>query len=212
MIITERILSKIEKLNTEYGINKSSYHCLKSRYTKRLVEQEKSLKSLVGTSEVSDKFLLQTLSLHALGIEMDYLDVMYSNHEMEERLYLYLQSKYESQEYRLHNNEQQIDTEADDKLLWSFDPLMRLIRRHNYAQYSLHDKYLITRTRYVITSKVLVYLEYLESLELSYPKTIFGSVVARYQKFHLHAQTEMQVYREQDPTLIETIDIKLLHK
>jgi len=91
--------------------------------------------------------------------------------------------------------------------------LIRLYSKpYNYNELSDHDLYIVFRTKFIITGKVIKQLDFLASVDFGYDTTIIGKVRALYADFHQNAIEQIAELQAKSPQFISDLNEKLLNK
>jgi hypothetical protein len=159
--IYSKIIHNIGKSYDNENICLSAHQNLRKKYTAKLDIAKENMQEFLASQKNKEAFIFKALSLHALGIEKQYLHEMYTYNEIPEHLYNYLDNKIEKQIQRIEKNESQI-TPAHQKIkrrkqlpYISRDPIKLLTGWLQYAKHDQHDKYIINRTKASISQKVI---------------------------------------------------------
>ncbi|USN54604.1 MAG: hypothetical protein H6765_08930 [Candidatus Peribacteria bacterium] len=91
--IYHKIIQSISKVNNEHAACEDTYEQLRKKYNTKLELAQLRLQQFLQTQKNKKQLLHKVLSLHALGIEKQYLKEMYSYNEVPEYLYHYLHQK-----------------------------------------------------------------------------------------------------------------------
>jgi hypothetical protein len=163
----------------------------------------------------SRELIKQALALHALWIEKQYLREMFKYNEIPENLYHYMMRKIDVQESRLRSGTKQIRwfkkwDHLRTKSKW--DPIMRLIDTLHSTNDCCHDSYIISRTRLIVTSKVIESLGDLRDIDFWYDPEMLEAPMKLYQKFHYNAHREINYLKIEWDHEIDDIDSILLNK
>lgn len=102
----------LQKLNTSYKkayLTQNEYDELKSTYTHRLNNAVATMKEILKDSKAeADTLIRRAISLHALGIEKQYLKSLFFYNEIDERNFKYILRKIEKQMERIENENPQL--------------------------------------------------------------------------------------------------------
>lgn len=212
VIIYNAILDKIEKLVEDYDIAQENYDSLHAKYTAKRDESILSMQLFIQTTPRSDVWVHKALSLHALGIERQYLKEMFTYNEINEYEYLHLAAKIAKQELRIDKGLSQIQKTATPSL-FKQDWIMGII--HHFQQ--RHDKkdvdhYIVNRARYIISEKVITSLRDLQAIDFGYDKEALTPIIELYSEFHEQARQRIYTLKQTIPDTISTINHKLLNK
>jgi hypothetical protein len=130
---------------------------LLEKYRSKIEESKLKMQVFLQQQKNPEELIFKAISLHALGIEKQYLKEMYAYNEMSENLFHYLLGKIDTQISRVTRSSSQIRGFDKPEHLKKRhrDPIIRLIHLLQYTNYCTHDAYIINRTRVVVTSKVI---------------------------------------------------------
>jgi CPA1 family monovalent cation:H+ antiporter len=215
IMIYTTIIEKIEILNVDYHISKHNYDLLRNKYEAKREESQLKMQLFLQQHMDAHKLLKQAIDLHALGIEKEYLKEMFRYNEVDELLYFYLLNKIETQVERLEKWESQF---RKDKKQWQRDPrwergiLQRIINRFQYRKHTIHDYYIIYRTRYIITNKVITGLKKLKDIPFGYPDGYVDYAIVLYTKLNNKARESVEQLKRDYPDLVPSINACLLNK
>lgn len=214
-MIYTTIIEKIETLNVDYHISKHNYDLLRHKYEAKREESQLRLQLFLQQHEDADHLLKQAIDLHALGIEKEYLKEMFRYNEVDELLYFYLLNKIERQTERLEKGESQFrkDKNQKESCPWREKGILqRLINRFQYRKHDVHDYYIIYRTRYIITNKVITGLNKLKKIPFGYPDGYVDYAIALYTELNEKAKKSVEELKEQYPDIVPDINACLLNK
>jgi len=218
--IYNKIINNIGKSYDNEDICKSTHEELRKKYTKKLEQSKLHILKFLELQQHPEQFIFKALSLHALGIEKQYLHEMYMYNEIPEHLFNYLDQKIERQILRVEKDQPQITPahtkkkEKKKKIPYSSrDPIKLLTGWLQYTKHNQHDKYIINRTKASISQKVVDELD-------AYRKTPFGydtitpilAISKLYTQFNEKAHHEIAVIQKNTPNLIKNINSILLDK
>jgi len=215
IMIYTTIIEKIETLNVDYHISKHNYDILRYKYEAKREESQLKLQLFLEQYPDADHLLKQAIDLHALGIEKEYLKEMFRYNEVDELLYFYLLNKIERQAERLEKGESQFrkDKNAKDDCPWrERGILQRLINRFQYRKHDVHDYYIIYRTRYIITNKVITGLNRLKKIPFGYPNGYIEYAIDLYTELNEKAKQSVEEIKESYPDIVPDINACLLNK
>ena len=214
ILVYHQIVQKISQMKDDYHISQKNYDVLKEKYIAKKNEAVLRMQVFISQQSQPDKLIKRALSLHALGIEKQYLKEMFAYNEIPEHLYHYLLAKIEKQLNRVERDIPQIRglNKPDHLKLSSRDPVKRCISHVLTTQHSQHDCYVINRTKYIVTSKVIEWLATLRQIDFGYDMAKIDEVSSLYQAFHDKAYDEIQEIKQCNPQLVDQINSILLNK
>lgn len=215
IIVYHRILIKIKTMKIEYHIAHEAAQILEEKYIAKLDESRLKMEYFLDTHENDRELIKQALALHALWMEKQYLKEMFKYNEVPENLYHYMMRKIDVQESRIRKWSKQIRWFKKWEHISSRnkrDPIIWLIDTLHTKKWSCHDSYIISRTRLIVTSKVIQALNDLRAIDFWYDSSMIENPMKLYQKFHYNAHREINYLKIQDDHEIDTIDSILLNK
>lgn len=215
ILVYHKIIEKIHSMNSAYEISPENYDALVEKYKAKI--NEATLQMQVFLWQLWDQapiLLKNAITLHALWIEKEYLHDMYTYNEVTEQVYHERKAKIEKQISRVEWWLPQIrwfktSTDISPK---SWDPIERLVRQLSKCKDSHHNEYIISRTKYIITAKVIENLEKLRKIDFWYDKRYVNDVIDLYQKFNTNASQEIDKLMSTNSETIEKINRTLLNK
>ncbi|MCD5383059.1 hypothetical protein LR002_02970, partial [Candidatus Gracilibacteria bacterium] len=209
-------LKILEKINTLYGkkyLTNDEYFSLKKKYGEKLKNAIFDLKDILKKCNKvqADDLIKKAISLHALGIEKQYLKNLFAYNEIDEKDFKFIFSKISKQKDRIENGESQIKN-INEKfygncVIERF--LDKIALRKNSGDIR---KYIRNRAKVVITRKVLKELEGLKDLNLGFDKKHFDEVQDLYRKFYKIAEEKKDVLFAKNKKEISEIEAKLVEK
>ncbi len=214
ILVFHKIIEKIHSMNSAYEISPENYDALIEKYEAKINEATLQMQVFLSQQEDSELLLKNALTLHALWIEKEYLHNMFAYNEVTEQVYHERKAKIEKQISRVEWWLPQIRwfKTSTDITPQSRDPIERLVRWLSKCKDSRHNEYIISRTKYIISSKVIENLERLRAIDFWYDKTYVDDVIDLYQKFHTNASQEIDELMATDSETIEQINRTLLNK
>lgn len=215
IMIYTTIIEKIETLNVDYHISRQNYDSLKTKYEVKRAESQAALQAYLENHPNADALLKQAVWLHGLGIEKEYLKEMFRYNEVDELLYFYLLNKIETQMERIEKWNPQFRQNkqcASECPRWEKWVLQRLINRFQYKRHTIHDYYIIDRTKFIITNKVVSWLERLKKIPFGYDVSYIDAGIALYSRLNDKAKTSVQDLKKNHPDIIPDINACLLNK
>lgn len=215
IIVYHRILNKIKTMRVEYHIAQEAAEILEEKYIAKLDESRLKMECFLENHENDTQLITQALSLHALWIEKQYLKEMFKYNEVPENLFHYMMRKIDVQESRIRKWSNQIRWFKKWEYIRSRnkrDPIIKLIDSLHSTKDCCHDSYIISRTRLIVTSKVIQSLNDFRVIDFGYEPSMIEAPIKLYQKFHYNAHREINYLKIQDDQEIDTIDSILLNK
>lgn len=215
MIVYYRILKKIKTMKVEYHIANESAEILEEKYIAKLEESRLKMEFFLDNHKDDKELIKQALSLHALWIEKQYLKEMFKYNEVPENLFHYMMRKIDVQDARIRKWSNQIRGFKKWEYIRSRnkrDPIIRLIDSLHSTKDCCHDSYIISRTRLIVTSKVIQALNDFREIDFWYDPSMIEAPMKLYQKFQYNAHREINYLKIQDDQEIDGIDSILLNK
>jgi len=214
ILVYHRILEKLEQMNLGYTISEKSYEILCEKYTDKISEAVLQLQLFLQQQTSPEILLKKALTLHALGIEKDYLKEMFRYNEIPENLYHYQLTKIELQATRVKSNDEQIrwfnKPLVDQKK--TRDPILRLMGRLQHTDHCTHDEFILNRTRVILASKVIAWMHSLQLIDFWYEDKRSAEIVTRYQTFHDRALHQLKILEQADEHIAICVESALLNK
>ncbi|MDD2908970.1 MAG: cation:proton antiporter [Candidatus Gracilibacteria bacterium] len=209
ILIYTEILKKIESILSKGHISKSEYETLNKKYKKKLdheIEEFKKLLSKVGESE---NLIIKALSLHALGIEKQYLKELFRYNEIDEYIFKYMLGKINRQIERIEGNKTQVKKET---LTEDIDLIDKILNYFHTKDDNITYQYLKNRTKYIVSSKVIVEFEILKNIEWGFSVEVFDEVIELYSKFNVLSKQKMDEIYSKHEKMINLLDVRLVNK
>lgn len=204
----------LQKLNTSYKkayLTQNEYDELKSTYTHRLNNAVATMKEILKDSKAeADTLIRRAISLHALGIEKQYLKSLFFYNEIDERNFKYILRKIEKQMERIENENPQL--RKFSKWEMDYDFFSRCAIRSFKDSTSVVDMYIRNRARVIITRKVIKELKALSEIEFGFDNSIFEEVITLYASFNKVAdEKRIHIFVEHKAT-INAVESRLVNK
>lgn len=215
ILVYDNILKKIRRMHIAYEISPIHYEMFIQKYEAKMEEARLHMQLYLERHPDHGWLLHKALSLHALGIEKEYLHQMFSYNEIPEHIYFSRKAKIETQTTRIQSGLAQIRwfKSSTDIKPTSRYPIERLLYRVNHCDTcDTKNAYIIARTKYILTQHVIDELHALKDIPFGYEKKYIQNVIDLYQKFHDNARQDMQELGEQDETFINMVNAHLLNK
>ena len=209
VLVYSSIIEKIEKMSIDYHISKDNYDQLKIKYEAKKDESILKMQIFLKGIKHADELLFTSLSIQALWIEKQYLKEMFTYNEFDEYIYMYLLGKIERQMVRVEQWKRQLTA----KNRWyKPDRLMKILNRLQYKKHTTSDHYIINRTKYIVSAKVIQWLRALQQTDFGYDTTVIDPIVALYQKFNVNAHQAIVLLKQDHADEISSINARLLNK
>ncbi len=207
ILIYTKIIEKIKKMMKDFHTFKDNYVLLLQKYEIKLSNSIDNMKAFLKKQKNPEELVYKALSLHALWIEKEYLKQMFKYNEIDEIFYLYWKTKLDRQTFRLEEWEEQIKLMSK-----KFFKLLNIFFKAYKKPTKPEEKYIVYRTKFIISSQVLKNLEELKQIDFWYPKNIFDKVESLYKNFHQEAEEEINKLKAQYPWKVLSMNYKLLEK
>lgn len=165
IMVYQRIVYKIETMKDDYHICKENYDALRDKYYRKHDQAIKDMKLFLAEHDNAKHLIHRALSLHALGIEKQYLAEMFRYNECTESMYIHLQSKLERQVIRIEKGQPQCRYLGYTKEQTRTPLLQKLMHMLQSRLTQEREQYIIARTKFIISYKVIEGLRELQSLD-----------------------------------------------
>ena len=210
VLISVRVLTKIDELFDRWVLWKEECEELKNRYNERLSAWMWELKDIVWKNPKMKKTLfLKVLSLHALGIEKFYLMQLFAYNEIDEDSFKYIMHKIFRQKERIESDQSQISdiNETND-----YDFLERIRILITFDKDTEIDRYLRNRTKVIIAKKVIYELERLQRALFWFQDESFDKIITLYKQFIKISEDKMKNIGQRNRLSILAIEARLVEK
>ncbi|MDP2090133.1 MAG: cation:proton antiporter [Candidatus Gracilibacteria bacterium] len=204
----------LEKLNSTYKkayITKNEYEELSFKYSKKLKDSLNHMKIVLGDKEVEIKtFTIRALSLHALGIEKQYLKQLFLYNEIDENNFKYILRKIEREIEKINHDHLKlikISEKEDD-----YDFFSKIFLKLYQKESTYIDSYIRNRTRLIITRKVIKELRSLSEIDFGFDRSLFDEIIELYAAFNKHADEERIKLFSDHKVTINAIESNLINK
>lgn len=207
-------LKVLDKLNSSYKkayLTKIEYEDLAEKYSMKLKDAVTGMKKiLAGKNHDVHALIRRAISLHALGIEKQYLKELFFYNELDEKNFKYILRKIEKQMERIENEDIQlrsISWEGCDYDIFS-KLAIKLYKNHT----STLDTYIRNRSRVIITRKVIKELKDLSEIDFGFDNKIFTEVIELYAAFNKFAdEKRLWIFMSHKAT-INAVESNLVNK
>ncbi|MCP4523442.1 MAG: sodium:proton antiporter [Candidatus Gracilibacteria bacterium] len=204
----------LEKLSNSYKkayLTKYEYDELLSTYTQKLNNAVSQMKILLkDNAENAETLIRRAISLHALGIEKQYLKDLFFYNEIDERNFKYILRKIEKQMERVENESPQLRKFSNETM--GYDFFSRLALGKFRRESTDVDAYIRNRARVIITRKVIKELKSLSSIEFGFNNNIFEEVITLYASFNKVADEKRIKIMMSHKATINAVESKLVNK
>lgn len=207
-----KMLEKLDSLYQKKYLTISEVDNLKKKYEKELKNSVENLKQLIKSQgkDNGKELIRRALSLHALGIEKQYLKDLFSYNEIEEKNFKYILNKINRQIERLESGKPQLKDIADEKVTLDF--FQRLVAFFWNQKNNFIDNYVINRTKAIITRKVIKELKILSEINFGFEKEMFDEIIDLYKKFNILANEKKDIIFNEHQNEISVVEWKLADK
>jgi len=212
IIVYNEIIKKIDRMKKDHHTSKSNYDILIEKYKSKLAEVRLKMQIFLWKRD-TNQLVLKALQLHGLWVEKDALKNMFRYNEIDEVLYSYWLQKLERQIRRIERGEVQFRSKkmiTNKKRYRNF--LNTFVTTYNQEKHSNHDKYILLRSRFLITWKVINNLRKLKNIDFGYDKNLICPIIQLYENFHQNAKQEIENISKSNFDLVNEINHKLLNK
>ncbi|NUJ97699.1 sodium:proton antiporter [Candidatus Gracilibacteria bacterium] len=204
----------IEKLNNSFQkgyIVEEEYNELKAKYELNLSNAVQALTHLLeGQKDKACTLIRRAISLHALGIEKQYLKELFLYNEIDEKNFKHILNKITRQVERLEAGEPQLKDIAE--IPQEYDIFQKALKRISHNSLDFTDMYIKNRTKVVITRKVIKELEQLRSINFGFNTSAFDEIITLYSHFNKLAQERRNEIFAQNKSSILMMEAKLADK
>jgi len=100
-MVYDRIIKKIKTMGKKYNISPQQSEELINKYETKFAMAKTAMQIFLDNHPGRDRLLNTALTLHALGIEKEYLHEMYSYNEISEQIYYSRNAKINTQSARI---------------------------------------------------------------------------------------------------------------
>ncbi|MGE4444205.1 MAG: cation:proton antiporter [Candidatus Altimarinota bacterium] len=207
-----KMLEKLDSLYQKKYLTISEVDNLKKKYEKELKNSVENLKQLIKSQgkDNGKELIRRALSLHALGIEKQYLKDLFSYNEIEEKNFKYILNKINRQIERLEGGKPQLKDIADEKVTLDF--FQKLVAFFGNQKNNFIDNYVINRTKAIITRKVIKELKILSEINFGFEKEMFDEIIELYKKFNILANEKKDTIFHEHQNEISVVEGKLADK
>lgn len=206
-----KILQKLHISYKKAYLTQYEYDELKAKYTNKLTDAVWEMKAILsGNQKEADTLIRRAISLHALGIEKQYLKELFFYNEIDERNFKYILRKIEKQMERIENENPQLRKFCKGDM--DYDIFSRLAIKMFRKSGSCIDGYIRNRARVIITRKVIKELKALSTIDFGFNNQIFDEVITLYASFNKVADEKRIKLLVEQKTSIMAVESKLVNK
>lgn len=206
-------LKILQKLNSSYDkwyLTFVEYDELKDRYSARLHESTKEMKSLLKEDSTHEDLVKKVISLHSLWIEKQYLKELFYYNEIDERSFKYILRRIEKQIERLEQWKEQLR-----KISWAkldYDIFTRFLVKSYLKKSNYVDCYIRNRSRVIITRKVIKELKNLKEIDFWFNNKYFDEIIELYTTFNKNAENKKTEIFKTHRATINALESRLVNK
>jgi len=204
-----RMLENLENIYNNWYITKEEYEELKIKYTKKLENAFNGMEKLLKEEKNIDNLIFRAISLHALGIEKQYLKELFKYNEINEDNYSILLWKIKRQKDRLEEWLTQFrkwDKKIDDKNIFE------KFKEENFDKSSAVNKYMRNRAKTIIIKKTIEDLKILSSIDFHFDKKYFDKLITLYEELLQEAKEKINDLLKEHKTTLMSLETKLSEK
>ncbi|MBS9775196.1 sodium:proton antiporter [Candidatus Gracilibacteria bacterium] len=207
-----KILKKLQDSHKKAYLTEIEYDELKDKYTMKLNGAIENMKELLkGNKDKAEGIIKKAISLHALGIEKQYLKELFYYNEIDERNFKYIFRRILKQIERIESGKPQFK-DKNDQTLDDYDIFTRVVMQVFQSQSTKLDSYIRNRTRVVITRKVIKELQELQSIDFGFHSDIFNETIELYAYLNKKAdEKRLKIFLTHKAT-INAIESRLINK
>lgn len=200
------MLDKLDNLYQKNYLTISEVNSLKIKYETLLKEAIETLKKLIKDQgkENGHELIRRALSLHALGIEKQYLKDLYAYNEIEEKNFKYILNKINRQIERLESGKPQLKDIAEDVIENDF--FQKIVAFFAQEEHTFIDSYVTNRTKAIITRKVIKELKKLSAIDFGFDTAMFDEIIGLYEKFNTVANEKKDEMFEKHKTEVSLVE------
>lgn len=208
ILVFNKILEKIDYMKQHYAIAPHILDDLQVKYQNHLHDALTQMKDFIQTGDRSHT-ISQSLWLHALGIEREYVNTMYRYKELPEWAYATMVRKFDHQIHRLEKDLPQVrpTTYADPMYI-----KQKIDRIRSKGDDHVIEKYMQYRAQNISSRKVIEYFQWLKSMDIGYPRQHIDEVIDLYDYFIALGQKKLDLLYESHKELIDLVDHRLYEK
>lgn len=211
VLMNLKVLDKLTQIEEKWYINKHEHKELRLKYESILNSSIENIRKLQLNNPDNATFVIKkAITLHALGIEKQYLKDLFHYHEVDEYNFKIILGKITRQIERIEQWKNQLRDHSDIKHeLNIFERLLVMIW---WDCDDFTDAYMRSRTRVIITRKVVKELKQLQKIEFGFDAKIFDEIIALYEDFHESANSKKDTIKNLHNISILSLEAKLADK
>ncbi len=203
---------KLEDFYEKQYMSEATYQKLKQSLATQSLQAQKDCEQIMGRSENDFE---EALRVYALGIEKNFLGVLFQYHEVNESVYKKILTKLDMQLERVENGAEQIQSLDEEFAPDWFERLARftrsLIGGRDDAEEAVRERYMYYRAQSVIARKVLKEFTRMKNrpdLHTSEYLALLQKVTSAYQEFYDDARARMEVVVSEHADFLAALDEK----
>lgn len=211
VLMNIKVLDKLTQIEEKGYINKDEHHELRYKYESILNSSIENIKRLQEENSNNSQYIIKkAITLHALWIEKQYLKNLFHYHEVDEYNFKIILGKITRQIERIEIWKKQLRDHADiEHELNIFERLLVMIRGDKD---DFTDKYMRSRTRVIITRKVVKELKNLQQIQFGFDSSLYDDVISLYDEFHTSAKDKKEEIKNIHNISILALEAKLADK
>lgn len=210
ILVSLKILEKLDKLQKKGYLIKEEYELLKVKYEIKLKDSIHHLSTLLKwESDKAYLLLHKAISLHSLWIEKQALLSLFKYNEIDESTLKFMLHKIDNQIDRIEWGKSQLKNIQEKNCYDFFEKCARTLTTRRET---VLDRYIRNRTKVVVTNKVIRELTKLKEIEFWFGKEVFDDIISLYQKFNDMAKEKLDNIAAKNQTLVARLDVKLVDK
>ncbi|MDD5769390.1 MAG: sodium:proton antiporter [Candidatus Gracilibacteria bacterium] len=207
-----KMLEKLDNLYKKNYLTINEVNNLRLKYEDELkiaIEYLKEFINLKGKDN-GNELIVKALSLHALGIEKQYLKDLFTYNEIGEKNFKYIFNKINRQIERLEGGKPQLKDIVGEKT--QYDIFQKIVNYFSGYENTFIDNYVINRTKAIITRKVIKELKHLSTIDFGFDKKKFDSIIDLYENFNIIANEKKDIIFQKHKSEISIVEGRLADK
>lgn len=206
-----KILQKLNDSHKKAYLTQIEYEELRDKYSMKLHTAAKNMKKILHENgSDATKLIKKAISLHALGIEKQYLKELFYYNEIDERNFKYILRRIDRQVEKLEYTDSQF--KAISSINDDYDIFSKFVNHLFKVKSTKLDSYIRNRSRVIITRKVIKELRSLSEIDFWFDSQVFNEVIELYSSFHKKAdEKRVEIFVSQKAT-INAIESRLVNK
>jgi len=204
-----KMLENLDKIYSRWYITEDEYDELKKKYTKKLEWAFTWMEELLKNEKNSWDLINRAVSLHALGIEKQYLKELFMYNEIDEDNYTILLWKIKRQQDRLESWLSQFrwnNKSFDDKNIFE------KFKEKSFEKESPINKYIRNRAKTIILKKTIKDLKSLWSIDFHFDSKYFDKIIKLYEELLNDSKIKLDRLLDEHKTTLMSLETKLSEK